>query len=52
LSEAQRETVLLVCGQAYTNAEAAALLGIPIGKPARRSAFELGDLKQGHFLLG
>jgi RNA polymerase sigma-70 factor (ECF subfamily) len=31
LPEAQRETVLLVYGEGYTYAEAAAVLGVPIG---------------------
>jgi RNA polymerase sigma-70 factor (ECF subfamily) len=31
LPEAQRETILLVCGEGYSYAEAAAALGVPIG---------------------
>ena len=38
LPEAQRETVLLVCGEGYSYAEAANLLGIPIGTVMSRLA--------------
>ena len=38
LPEGQRETVLLVCGEGYSYAEAANLLGIPIGTVMSRLA--------------
>ena len=38
LPDAQRETVLLVCGEGYSYAEAAHLLGIPIGTVMSRLA--------------
>jgi RNA polymerase sigma-70 factor (ECF subfamily) len=38
LPEAQRETVLLVCGEGYSYAETANLLGIPIGTVMSRLA--------------
>jgi hypothetical protein len=52
LSETQRETVLLVNGQAYANAEAAALLGIPLGKPARPQRVRTWELEAEAFLFG
>jgi DNA-directed RNA polymerase specialized sigma24 family protein len=47
LPEAQRATVLLGLPQAYTNAEAAAILGIPIGAvmTVRHSALKLGGVE-------
>jgi RNA polymerase sigma-70 factor, ECF subfamily len=48
LPEAQRETVLLVYGEGYSYAEAAAILAIPIGTVMSRLATagaELADLK-------
>ena len=38
LPEAQRETVLMVYGEGYTYAEAASVLGIPIGTVMSRLA--------------
>jgi RNA polymerase sigma-70 factor, ECF subfamily len=38
LPDAQRETVLLVCAEGYSYAEAAAVLGIPIGTVMSRLA--------------
>jgi RNA polymerase sigma-70 factor, ECF subfamily len=38
LPEAQRETVLLVYGEGYTYAEAAAVLAVPVGTVMSRLA--------------